>query len=380
MLLVSLLLGLLVVLVGVLAALLTQVRRRIEVEFADLRSEIVALRCNHDAHDQELAWRTSLLSLLSFADAAALAWLPSSAVVSRQEQDGRTVLLKAPQLSEAGDKIELVVEIIDEAHKALSEPTVAAIQIDIATTLISPATPAASESITTAITIHTEHSTQTIDLLSRMPEFMAKLPELVMSCLTPLAHYLSGLDTARKLTAANQKLDFLIRGRAIDQMAKLERIWTRAQETIKSGRPDRPALARLVWYRDELLELRLTWIGEMTFLLTNAPNVLAALLEKRASREFCKYVFPIPEKAKLLQIALFTDYCIALSTNTVSGFHRSLRQEVQRVEHLSAEFRRREATLRGDEARAHGKRIGDVLEAYRDFLTAMTNGPLPKPV
>jgi hypothetical protein len=72
------------------------------------------------------------------------------------------------------------------------------------------------------------------------------------------AHIISGADIARRLKQVEVKIDLLIAYRHIDQMAKLERIYGAAKESLALplGSQERWELWHL---RNELRELRVSW-------------------------------------------------------------------------------------------------------------------------
>jgi hypothetical protein len=193
-----------------------EVAKRVAVEIVRLRTDVAELRtenaelikCAVEEIRHEPAWMPSPLSHLRFADAEALALLSSNAISAEWTDGNREVRLKQPVLSESGDKIELFVEIFQDGVQKYSDLQFASIQIDISTGALSPISH-------THVTVGLEHATRISDLVSGIPEFMAKLPEILISSLTPIAHYFAGLDHAKKIAEIIRTLGTQIAGRSI---------------------------------------------------------------------------------------------------------------------------------------------------------------------
>lgn len=299
-----------------------QVEKRVTGEIVRLRTEVTELRtetaelirCAIEEILHEPAWMPSPLSHLHFADAEAVALLSSNAISARWTDGSREVRFKHPVFSESGDKIELFVEIFQDGIQKYVDVQFASVQIDVST--------GAMSSIShTHVSVGLEHATRISDFLTGWPEFVAKLPELLISSLTPIAHYFAGLDNARKLATLIQQLGTLIAYRKIDQKSKVEKIWIGAEGIVTDRKPRRELLVLLVSWRAELFALRRVCQQEILFELSHAPT---SWLKERSSRLFYEHITSFPEQVNLLQVSLFTDYCIALATGAIWSFRRAL--------------------------------------------------------
>lgn len=78
------------------------------------------------------------------------------------------------------------------------------------------------------------------------------------------AHIISGIDLAKKMDRLNGKVDFLIAGRRIDQLSRLEGVYCHARELLH-GEADDYSQKELHRLGRELFEVRSAWRGEINF-------------------------------------------------------------------------------------------------------------------
>jgi hypothetical protein len=110
----------------------------------------------------------------------------------------------------------------------------------------------------------TREQARLLTRLAKSPRFIANIGTLVVSA----AHIISGQDLAKKLDKLSEKVDFLIEGRRIDQIAKIEGVYRQAKEILllTQNQRDIHRLGR------DLFEVRSAWRQEMLFHLKSAPK------------------------------------------------------------------------------------------------------------
>jgi hypothetical protein len=316
--------------------------------------------------------KPSPLAYLDYAAAENLLRLPNQTPVYRLRHSAASeTVFRAPRFSASSDAVEMVVDIYERDVKVFEGET-PAVTIDLTTGAVHIVEGVQSGSLgfTGEALTNRVH-----ELLGKLPEALTKLPELIMGGLIPLAHYLSGLETSRRLREANKKLDMLLVGRRVDQQALLERIWWRAGEIARSPN-DPDARPMLLKYRDELLQLRLTWENEIRSLLQSVPDVEAAWRKNGKAWQLVEHVLPCVEKARFLQLALFADYCTATASGTTETFLSCIiPSEMQKVEEITSAFDTQRSTLRNLDAYAEIAQIADTVNAYYDFLQQLTELP-----
>jgi hypothetical protein len=186
-----------------------------------------------------------------------------------------------------------------------------------------------------------------------------------------IAHYFAGLENARKLSEINRKLDDLRAERRMDQRAKLEAIWVNAAAEVKNHRPTEASLTLFVVWRSKLYELRRVWEQEALHILQTTPTV-PRWGRDGWSVKFFQHIRPCLELACLLQLALFTEYCMALAADSLASFCHTLEPEKPRMVDIIATFRKHERTLAGTRMLGPIRDIGIVLEAYKNVLHGLT--------
>jgi len=146
----------------------------------------------------------------------------------------------------------------------------------------------------------------------------------------------------------------------------------RAGETVLFSR-DVGDRATLMGFRNELLQLRLTWEAEILSLLQTTPDVVNAWRKNTKAWQLVEHVLPSVEKARCLQLALFADYCIAVATDSEDGLlHSIVPQEIHKVKQLTDAFERHKSLLKNLDAYAEIAQVADTLQAYYDFLQQLS--------
>jgi len=103
----------------------------------------------------------------------------------------------------------------------------------------------------------TREQARSLTRLAKSPRFIANIGTLVVSA----AHIISGQDLAKKLDKLSEKVDFLIEGRRIDQIAKIEGVYRQAKEILllPQSHENQRDLHRL---GRDLFEVRSAWRQE----------------------------------------------------------------------------------------------------------------------
>jgi hypothetical protein len=140
------------------------------------------------------------------------------------------------------------------------------------------------------------------------------------------AHLISGMDVVKRLKEVDRKLSMLIATRRIDQVSKLDRIYTECRGLLRDG-IDASVIPKLQTHRYDLYELRTAWCREISHLVRSVHlpdrdwwHYSSWWRRERAETEAARVLVPIAQSLQLLQVALLTDACLALATGTTQNF------------------------------------------------------------
>jgi hypothetical protein len=340
----------------------------VQTEISDLRLEVAALRQAQETSLRKPQWGPSPLTHLHFSDAERVALLSHNSICVRWTKQQLEEWLKRTQIPDAGEAVAFFLEYLQDVLRKHADAPSASVAINF--------TAGAFSSIS-QVTIKIGESSLASSLTG-VSEFIAKLPELLLASLTPIAHYFSGLDHAKKLAEVNRKLDTSHAFRRMEQKAKLEAIWVSSEENVVCRSPTPEIVAILLMSRTQLYELRRVWQQEITRIVQTTPappGVNWGWVRNGWSDKYYRHIAPCVEQAALLQLSLFTEYCISLAVGSMVGFRHTLRQETRRMDESVSDFRKSEHTLKETEWHESIRQVGDVLQLYSDILHRLTEMP-----
>ncbi len=173
---------------------------------------------------------------------------------------------------------------------------------------------------------------------------LARLASL-SSVVIGAAHLIATADIAKKLRVIDGKLDALIQYRRIDQVAVLEKIYTFARELASAPLDDLRRL-ELMRLRGELRQLRSTWRRELIYHLDLIENPeQAGWLERTFTsrvtndRTVHGKISEVQIQLALIEYSMRLDQVLAVGSNSLDGFERSLADELVEIRSLSDLFR-----------------------------------------
>jgi hypothetical protein len=159
------------------------------------------------------------------------------------------------------------------------------------------------------------------------------------------AHMIASADIAKKLKLIDGKLDILLAYRRIDQTSVLERIYTSAKE-LACGLIDEAKRLEMWRLRGELRQLRSTWRRELQFHLSHIEepvnanwlerqfNAVVSIVVDRTGEAHRRVHGKITEgqlHLSLIEYAMRLDEVLAVGSDTLPGFERSLADELVEI-------------------------------------------------
>jgi hypothetical protein len=162
----------------------------------------------------------------------------------------------------------------------------------------------------------------------------------VSTIVVSAAHIIATADLARKLEKANGNLDLLLAYRKIDQSARLERIYTFAQEILASPIDE---LKRMeIWrLRSELHELRTIWRGEIEHHLREVTDPSKDAFIDWMFTSTASYDSKITDKISeghvrflLIEYALRLDHVLAVASSTLELSGVTIADEIAAIARL----------------------------------------------
>ena len=189
------------------------------------------------------------------------------------------------------------------------------------------------------------------------------------------AHLIAGVDVVKRLNEIDRNLSLLAQGRRIDQVSKLDRIYTESRSLLR-GRIDTSVVQKLKTYRYETYELRKTWCREISHSLDslNLPDrdwwhYSSWWLRKKREDEAITFLVPIAQNLEMLRVALLTDACLALASGTTEDFfENAVPSERSLWAHAIAELDRLKNHFRKDATRDQIKIISAGVDRYFGIL------------
>lgn len=228
---------------------------------------------------------------------------------------------------------------------------------------------------------------------------LAHVSALVIS----VAYMVVSRDTLRRLRSIETSIDGLLAGRSNDRIAKLERIYVKSGEllrTVPYGVRSEP----LDTFRNELYELRAEWRREIERILSAAPDpsgrrvwarrlakvargtpLIGGLIEwshlrsrRPKERLLFEHLLPIVDIARCLRLALLVDVSIAQWTESVDLlFQHTLQSEAEMWEGIADRLESKVSHFCTAKAPDYLAVIVPAVEAIRSYTDAL-NGTLPE--
>jgi len=156
-----------------------------------------------------------------------------------------------------------------------------------------------------------------------------------------VAHIVSGIDLAKKMDRLNGKVDFLVAGRRIDQLSRLEGVYRHAKELLHGGVDDysQKELHRL---GRELFEIRSSWRGEISYHVSRlnkaneSVNQIVALFEsmsrKGKDQKIADTVCACDTEIHLINVSIATHMALAQASGRLDTFLQvSLPDELEQI-------------------------------------------------
>ena len=215
-----------------------------------------------------------------------------------------------------------------------------------------------------------EQAKGALDISARIAEVSASV--------VAIAHVISNADLVRRMKTINRKIDVLARGRAIDQEAKLAKIYQGARERLQEGINEAYLMEMRSW-RDDLFELRRVWRTEIEDKLRDAPDTRkskflrpSTWLEKKREQALKEHLIDVAHRIRLTRLSLLIDLCLAHETRTTDVFitvtvadeSKLWSGAVDKLNSLADEMR----TEEGDGVRA----LAGACQGYRDALYGLS--------
>jgi hypothetical protein len=172
-----------------------------------------------------------------------------------------------------------------------------------------------------------------IEIMKGTKKLMSRLGAM-SAAVVGAAHIVAGADISKRLKQLNSKVDLLLAYRRIDQLAKLERIYTAAGE-LGSGSMTREKCWELWRRRGELRELRCSWRRELQHHLTLIDDPKEAPFFKRLftrsktnDKGIHDQITECELQLGLMEYSMRLDQALAVGSGTVYEFEHSLAGEL----------------------------------------------------
>jgi hypothetical protein len=156
-----------------------------------------------------------------------------------------------------------------------------------------------------------------------------------------VAHVVSGIDLAKKMDRLNGKVDFLVAGRRIDQLSRLEGVYRQAKELLHGGVDDysQKELHRL---GRELFEIRSSLRGEISYHVSRlnkaseSVNQFIAFFEsmtrKGKDQKTADTVCACDTEIHLINVSIATHIALAQAAGRLNTFLQvSLPDELEQI-------------------------------------------------
>jgi len=199
------------------------------------------------------------------------------------------------------------------------------------------------------------------------------------------AHIIAGADISKKLTIIDSKINLLLAYRRIEQMAKLERIYTSAKELL-TGPPNEKKILELWRLRTELRELRSIWRNELKHHLNliDDPNSVSWLKKTftrtiSTDRNVQGKITEGQLQLYLIEYSLRLDHVLSVAGGTIHKFEKTLSDELYELENVTKLLESKSKFISGKypdlTVEPTVKGINALVEGYKTLLPEMTVSP-----
>jgi len=241
-----------------------------------------------------------------------------------------------------------------------------------------------------------------VEIASGSSEVLGTLAN-VSALVVSVAYMVVSRETLRRLRGIESNIESLLTGRRNDRIAKLERIYVKSGELLRTL-PYGVHSHQLDTFRNELYELRAEWRREIERILSVAPDpsgrrawarwlanaaryapfiggiVEWSHLRSRRPKErlLFEHLLPIVDIVRCLRLALLVDVSIAQWTESVDLlFQHTLQSEAEMWEGIADRLESQIRHFRTAKAPDYLAVIAPAIEAIRSYTEAL-NGTLPK--
>lgn len=247
-----------------------------------------------------------------------------------------------------------------------------------------------------------DRSGRLVEIASGSGEIIGTLAN-VSALVVSVAYMVVSRDTLRRLRSIETSIEGLLTGRRNDRIAKLERIYVKSGELLRTA-PYGVRSHQLDAFRNELYELRAEWRREIEHILSVAPDpsgrrawarwftkvarstpIIGGLVEwsqlrsrRPKERLLFESLLPIVDIVRCLRLALLVDVSIAQWTESVDLlFQHTLQNEAEMWEGIADRLESQAHHFRTAKAPDYLAVIAPAVEAIRSYTDAL-NGTLPK--
>lgn len=202
----------------------------------------------------------------------------------------------------------------------------------------------------------------------------------VSALIVSAAHVISGMDVVRRLERVDKKMNLLLARPAIEQYAKLRKIYMMSRERLGGDLND---LNPILDYRGELLELRSERLEELRRSISNAPDPDKVMWinrktkwgrkdrEKKLHTELLGNI----ERLKHYRFATLLDLCLAQSTGTTHVFlEQTLPDELTQWSCVAEDLIALTHKITQPKLMEEAEALRRYIEEFTRFLQALSSG------
>lgn len=206
---------------------------------------------------------------------------------------------------------------------------------------------------------------------------LAKLSNVLVNC----AHIISGADVSKKIKLLDKKVEYLIAGRKIDQLSKIEANYNLARELLFYSLNGNDISTLKLLHKDNL-ELRSVWRREMELKLDKIedPNNIS-WIKKRFSRQKTRdkkakqsiIECEFEKEIRLIDFTISFDLALCHAIGNSNAFiNTSLSDEIKRLNEIGKILNKKKSYIKiiseNDDVESVIKYLDYVNEKYSSFV------------